>query len=68
MEGLLPTLIVVLVIAALVAAYIWYLKRAGYLDDSDDPDESIAESDRFKKLYRSQEKKAAPLCDRYSKL
>jgi Tfp pilus assembly protein PilO len=67
MEGFLPTLIVVLVIAAVVAAYIWYLKKSGYLDDFDSPDESVAESDRFNVHYTSQEKKAAQLRDRYSR-
>jgi Tfp pilus assembly protein PilO len=68
MEGFLPTLIIVLVIAAMVAAYIWYLKRSGYLGDIEDPDEEIAREDSYRARFKTQENKAAQLCDRYSKL
>ena len=67
MEGFLPTLIVILVIAIGVAAYIWYLKRSGYLDDFEDPDESITKSDLFTVQIKSQENKATQLCDKYAK-
>lgn len=68
MEGFLPTLIIVLVIAAVVAAYIWYLKRSGYLDNIEDPDEEITRENSYEARFKTQEEKAAQLCDRYSKL
>ena len=68
MEGFLPTLIIILVIAAVVAAYIWYLKRSGYLDDIEDPDEEIVRDNLYKARFKSQDEKATQLCNRYSKL
>ena len=54
--------------AAVVAAYIWYLKRSGYLGDIEDPDEEITREDSYRARFKTQEDKAAQLCDRYSKL
>ena len=63
MEGFLPTLTVVLAITIIVAAYIFYLKKSGYIDYLNDDDESILENDWFK----AREEKAAQICDRYLK-
>lgn len=62
MAAIIPTLIVILVMAFIIAGYIWYLKRNGYIGPID---EAVVEKESNK--YKLQQKRAEQFCEWYLK-